>query len=330
MSYWAWYIVKEEGETRLFSDRWGARSNCCHWLFWGPDLLPHMLARLEPATENASPDWAEGGMTVDFTTRRLTWFCEEPVDDCLSILEALLSLQRVLWSGWEVRWATRGLDDLLNSAGLPPRENETCEVQPNGPFETQPGEPVIDDAEFSEENLDGLVAEPDDEPFGVASLLESDGRRKLLPLGDSGIEEILDYGPLPLLHALSSRLSHPSVTLPAAWRLPQSGFDIDPQERVLSFWSSDSVWTGDFPKEWEGWTIIDWGLDYGAHEKLLNDRLHVELHFTIETLEYLEEYLLPDSEKYEPADFPLDLAERKKRWKLALSSAFPEQPLSEL
>lgn len=83
-------------------------------------MLPHMMRGLEPEVEDHFPDWAEGGMTVDLTTRSLTWFCEAPVDACLSVLEVLLPLQRALWPGWDVRWATRGLDDLLLAVGLPP------------------------------------------------------------------------------------------------------------------------------------------------------------------------------------------------------------------
>ena len=113
--------------------------------------------------------------------------------------------------------------------------------------------------------------------------------------------------------------------------------------RTLRYWSSDSVWSGYFPKVWEGWTLVDWRLDYRAHEKLLEGRLRVELNFTTETLETLQEYLVPGSEQYEPydiecpdddecqkADFPLDLQERRRRWSKALATAFPEHKIGEI
>lgn len=87
---------------------------------------------------------------------------------------------------------------------------------------------------------------------------------------------------------------------------------------------------------WEVWTIIDWGLDYHQHERLLGGRLRVELLFRIEVLQNLEEYFVSDSDEYGPyeiaipgegrwaeAEFPLDLAGRKKRWELALQTVFP-------
>ena len=217
VGYWASYIVKDRERTRLFVDRWGARNYCCHWLFWGPDLLEPMLRGLEPDFEGGVPDWAEGGMTVDLQAKRLTWFCEDPVYDCLSTIEVLLPLQRALWPGWEVNWAARGLDDLLSLAGLPskPVDYQAYEARRSGLMETTPGGTVLDVAGLYEQTFVHALLEPEGEPFGVASLLEPDGRRKLLPLRDGEIEELFEFGPIRLLGGLGARVSHPSVVLPA-------------------------------------------------------------------------------------------------------------------
>ena len=259
VGYWASYIFIDRERTRLFVDRWGARY-CCHWLFWGADLLEPMVRGLEPDFEDGVPGWAEGGMTVDLQAKRLTWFCEDPVYDCLSTIEVLLPLQRALWPGWEVHWAARGLDDLLSLAGLPakPMDYQAYEARRSEFRETTPGGPVLDVAELYEQTFVQALFEPEGEPFGVASLREPDGRRKLLPLRDGDIEELFEFGPIRLLDGLGARVSHPSVVLPAQAQLAQGGFDIDPMTRTLRYWSSDSVWSGYFPKVWEGWTLVDW------------------------------------------------------------------------
>ena len=107
--------------------------------------------------------------------------------------------------------------------------------------ETTPGGPVLDVAELYEQTFVQALFEPEEEPFGVASLREPDGRRKLLPLRDSDIEELFEFGPIRLLDGLGARVSHPSVVLPAQSQLAQGGFDIDPMTRTLRYWSSDSV-----------------------------------------------------------------------------------------
>lgn len=277
-------------------------------------------------------------MAVDLDAKSLVWFCEAPVDDCLSTIEALLPLQRVLWPGWSVQWAARGLDDLLLAAGLPARRPnfEEFEAGQTGYRQLGPGGPVVDIAERYELAFAKMIAEPTEETFGVASLRGTDGSRKLYPLGEAGIESILEYGPGRTIRALEQRLSHPSVTLSAAECSAQAGFDIDAQGRVLSLWSSDQIWTNHFRKVWEGWTIVDWGTDYGAHQTLLDGRLRVDFVPTDEILELLEKYLVPDCEHYEPyeiehpgqterikAAFPIDLPERRRRWHQAVQTALP-------
>lgn len=117
------YLLIEQGRPHLFYTHWGAQ-HVDRDFFFGPDVALGVVrsARPVPLSEMLDDVWSEGGALLDLDRRRLRLWGGEGVSHEVGPRQVWLELLRISWPGWDVRWADRGILELAEAAGVPPRQ----------------------------------------------------------------------------------------------------------------------------------------------------------------------------------------------------------------
>ncbi len=114
------FVLIDGDGVRLHYSHWGADS-VCSVLVAGPAAASRFIAAQHrcgnPERDWLDDNWADGGATVDHTTRRLVFYGDQLMWE-LPAKRAFLALLELTWPGWNVRWAYDGMGDVAAAAGV--------------------------------------------------------------------------------------------------------------------------------------------------------------------------------------------------------------------
>lgn len=259
----------------------------CHWcskdipvdVFWGPQYtLPYIRQQKVVAPDHwMNHVWAEGGVLLDPRKQALLLYGGEDLALSIPLKRLYLELLRIVWAGWDVRWAHDGIADLGAYVG---RDRRAARSEDEPP--TPDGHELDAPQQQKYINL-------------VGSFVLEDRQTRLFALGSLRASETLCYGPSLIDTARTAR-SYDRLPLHrwlAASDFPLGGFHIDlPQKRLL-YWSADDPGSREVIADyWPGWTV-EWLYDnYEAHLALLDGRVRFPQPETDEVLGGLEKILL--------------------------------------
>ncbi|TWU04018.1 hypothetical protein [Neorhodopirellula pilleata] len=119
MSEPASFVIIRDGERRTYFDSW-AHVFMYRNLVWGPEELDRWLRQESPDQESEDEHWSDdvcGGVVVDFDQRRLVWDGDDQSLEVPRVANVLRQLMAVSWPGYEIRYAARGVQDLVIAAG---------------------------------------------------------------------------------------------------------------------------------------------------------------------------------------------------------------------
>lgn len=111
-------VIIENGTTQIYYDHWAA-NRLDQELFWGPKLAYLFIKQLEPTQNFWSDDvYCEGGCVLDCDNKHLIWFGGDDImyDASENLIHS--ELMKVQWEGWNIEWATDGVYDIAEKAGI--------------------------------------------------------------------------------------------------------------------------------------------------------------------------------------------------------------------
>ncbi len=222
------FVVIENKQWRLHYDHW-AGCRMLDALIGGPGLALRYVERLRRCDDEWLDEvWADGAALIDLDHRRLLFFGDELMTT-MAERRAMFAVLAVLWAGYEVSWAYRGMSEIAEYVGYdlerPPRSAGQPPKLASG-----------------REGLCHLV-----------SVVGVDGAVRLWPLwwGRSAVwagPEILN-----LLPGRGRRTLGRDI-------IPESGVHIDLQDKLVGMWTTSEaadtrVGLSDL---WTGWTLETW------------------------------------------------------------------------
>ncbi len=236
----AHYVVVGELGVELRVSSFGAVS-LLRDMFWGPEH------GLRFAQEQASTDrWrlesmCEGVACIDTVQRTLVvqslYGCGLP----LPVRRVYLAMLTATWPGWSVRWAPRGLFDVLEHVCLDP------EIVRDSPG----ADPLPADWDLA----------ADDSINTVVSVRTEAGELFFYGAGNSALlPDLLEVGPDGVL---AGALRRPEL---APTVFPMSGLHLDLGRRAGGYWTADTLGHPVDDPEWPGWMLTCW---YDRYEEQL-------------------------------------------------------------
>lgn len=256
-------LIIRDGRLEIRREHWGAFS-LPSTLLLGPEiaLAPKPTDIDENDDEPYSEGYAEGGFLADVDQRLLLFYSDITlIDESLGLRRAFLPLLEARWPGWRVRYATRGLRELLDHAGVRPDGliSERKEVTPatrDALFKSRQAVAHILRHPFSHEEYAKQIS-----PWfffrgyeeTIVTVRDHDGQLHDHPFG-IGLERVLAKG-TGLLAVLAEL---PPVTPPNE-QCAGAGvlFDV-PARRIFAWWARCG--TIDLPalaRHWPGWRMLE-------------------------------------------------------------------------
>jgi hypothetical protein len=112
-------VIVENGGYSLFYSHWRA-STLDRDLFWGPHYAEAFIRAQERVDDAGwlNDIWAEGGVVLDQQAKVLLFFGGEDIYFEAPLRRVYLRLMRIVWTGWNVRWAYEGIADIAEYVGL--------------------------------------------------------------------------------------------------------------------------------------------------------------------------------------------------------------------
>ncbi|AKF11258.1 hypothetical protein [Sandaracinus amylolyticus] len=258
MGHRANLVLVEHGETRVFYGHWSSIA-LVNELFWGHEhARAWILDHREVGDEGWLDDvWAEGGAVLDVDRRVLLLFGGEALRGDAARRCTYLGLVREVWTGWDVRWAERGVLDLAEHVGIP-ASRVRAEQALIDPITTLPA--------------------PDDdrEASCVATFVFEDGRMRHFPLVLC-VDENLGGG-IELVE-VARRLEGRErfVFAPARDCWLEGGFHVDvPRRRVVSWCGRDLPRLDEIAARWSGYELVHVGASWEEHVALSRGTLVIE------------------------------------------------------
>jgi hypothetical protein len=257
-----------EGARQLYYSHWCANT-MFRDLFWGSQAAISFASRQRRVDPDDWLDsvWAEGGAVIDADSKVLLFFGgdDELVD--IPLRRVMLELLEYAWRPWRVRWAFRGIADLVEYAG---HESKAVLVAPRS------AEPI--------ESL--AISQEQGWTTTIGSLRCSSGEVRLFPL-PGALDDYLRSGESLVAAAeVEAGLQHLDLTM-AGCDFPTGAFHIDAGARRVDYWRADDDPHGGelIALAWPGWHV-QWHLDsYELHATLLDGRViwpPVELHVILD------------------------------------------------
>ncbi|UJR85328.1 hypothetical protein [Sandaracinus amylolyticus] len=251
-------VFVEHRERRVFYGHWSAKT-LVNELFWGADHARRwILDHREVGDEGWLDDvWAEGGAVLDVDRRELLLFGGEELRCDAARRRTYLALVREVWTGWDVRWAERGVVDLAERAGVPASLVRSEQVLID-PITTLPS--------------------PDDdhEANCIATFVFEDGRMRHFPLA-LFIDEHVTGGVELVELARSVEGRERFVFAPARdWWL-EGGFHVDVAARRVVLWCGrDLPRLDEIAARWSGYELVHVGASWEEHVALSRGTLVIE------------------------------------------------------
>ena len=230
MGHRANYLILSTGKSQLFDSHWGA-NRVDRDFFWGPEVALDFVRQQRPTEAWTNDVWCEGGAVLDYDAHELLIFGGEDVLFDIYQRAIWLRLMSPLWPGWTIRWAARGILDLVAKVDLPPEE--VLARKPPG-FKAPELRPTTLE-KSSCFTLVTIVGE--DQPYTL----------------HNQSEPVLLAGPdlLPRFKRLNSPPFIDAIP-------PSAGLEIDPQGRSLRYWHSHGRCTlqENMESRWPGWQVV--------------------------------------------------------------------------
>ena len=252
-------IIVEGGSYSIYYDHWAAQT-MDRKVFWGPEhlfewIMSHPNEEPEPWLDER---WCEGGVLLDLDSRLLLFFGGEELLFDFTLKETFLKMLPYNWTGWEIRWAKRGIVDLTEYVG-----HDLDDVIVEFEHEILSHEKAREYLQTGEWPREVLISLTDNNGCSVALCAE---RGNYLSLGEK------------LLVLLRPVLTEQTIEIGYDAGV-QEGFHLDVVNKRLMFWDV-TTYSGrylDFLKQqWPGWDVVDLQDDFLQHVRLLGNRVSFE------------------------------------------------------
>jgi hypothetical protein len=254
-------LVIDHGNVQRCTDRWAALG-LPGSLLHGVGAVLASYPREKAADKLYDEVWAEGGLLADRDQKVLLFYTDiNIVRNSVGLRRALLPLIAERWPGWRVGYASRGLGDLLDHAGLPyDGLVEHRDLSTASPGSVREGTRVV--ASVLGRPLCHLEYVSIMDPFlsyqeSVVSVRYADGEVRDHPVG-LALSDLLAMGP-DLLEVLGGEVGESMPTEQAA----HGGAYVDvPARTVAAWWASGRESPAALAGRWPGWDfhVHDGGL----------------------------------------------------------------------
>jgi hypothetical protein len=111
-------VLRRAGVVEIYYSHWGALSLLAD-LLSGPESIGYWLKQCKREDQMLDGIWSEGVALVDLDDALLLLRGGIAVRYILPARLMYLDMLRVVWSGWRVAWADRGVVDVARHLGLP-------------------------------------------------------------------------------------------------------------------------------------------------------------------------------------------------------------------
>ncbi len=254
------YVIKRDGQTRVYGSHWGA-SSLMDDLIWGPDYATAAFEAQEELDELADIDGGdEGCALIDWDDRAMLWDfanCRLPVQRQL--------YNRILaetWPGWKIALAAGGNDDLLKHLGtsfeeLLEDDDEDDDTQDDEDYDEEDeygSREFEDDLIRTPEPITGPIRDVDEIEIGTwLTIRDPDGTCRDYFALEYDLDDFLEVG-----ESVIERLdSFSALDSPPRELISVGGLVVDRREKVLWLWEeSPHQWYEQIVKKaWKGWSL---------------------------------------------------------------------------
>jgi hypothetical protein len=111
------YVVIEHCAIAVYSSHWGAMS-VPSVIVGGPAETLAYVRGLQAADGLHDTTWSEGGILLDADTHTLIFWGGLYINSRPYLRRLFLPVVRLIWQGWSVSWAARGVVDLAEYPGV--------------------------------------------------------------------------------------------------------------------------------------------------------------------------------------------------------------------
>lgn len=261
------WLLASGGCVRVIGEHWGALG-LPNSLLRGPRLVEYLNCdengvRCTPSGDEIpySSVWAEGGAVVDADRRILTFYSDiNTINFSVALRRRFLPVLAAYWPGWEIRYAVRGLRDLLDQAGLPAGELiDPRDVRPL--TATAVAESTRETYEAFGRRVSHAEHRRQVEPLGhyrghdesVITVRLADGT-----VHDYAMHHRLDDILITGTDLLDMLAGQPTTPLPNELHAADGAFIDGPARTVYTWWAfSDLPGPTALKDAWPGWTIIE-------------------------------------------------------------------------
>lgn len=213
-------LVYKQGGYQLFYSHWAAIT-LPRDLFWGPERARDFILRQREVDGWLDDRWAEGGALLDEDERVLLLWGGEDEGYEVPLRRRLLACMQVLWEGWSIRWAHRGIVDQAAHLGLP----ASTVLSPARPL------------------FPATVWDEDD-----SSLVSLNGHYRR---DANYVSDLLAAGP-QFFESWPGGCPQIEFSEP-----PMGGLDVLQDERRVYFWQGQPIARlADYEEVWPGWELI--------------------------------------------------------------------------
>ncbi|MGW4408224.1 hypothetical protein ACWEJ6_29625 [Nonomuraea sp. NPDC004702] len=240
----AHYVIVDAGGHRVWS-RWGGAGTFYGDLLRGPDRLAAFVREQEHGHALGWGDavrW-QAVAVLDVSRRLLLVHCSLEIRGpvwrtSVPEIRAWLGLLAARWPGWTVKWAARGLHEVMEHLGLG-YDTVAGLDDPPAPLPPQWGQGPAEDDDLS------VVADT------LVAVRDTTGRLSFAGWWGTGLARVLLAGPAALLSP--QERATPFAALEA---VPWNGVHLDAAARTLDWWSLDCSLPPSRPAErWPGWRL---------------------------------------------------------------------------
>lgn len=239
-------FICRHGVYKQYYDHWAANRLDLE-LIWGPPIVLAWIESRAPVDDSYLLDevWCEGAALVDTDARRLLWWGGEDTLYELDRRRMVFGLLQETWPGWDVRWANKGLAEVLVATH---RVIDRHDLVPNS---ASPRKLVVSDVP---EYNDCILSWKKDGLTHVRRVVAS---WECL-LNPSQYMEPFEWP----VHECEGEFAN-----------FQGGMHVDHDQHALRFWWAHptSIEIDRVPPAWTGWTVIDDGDDPNVHLTLLGN-----------------------------------------------------------
>lgn len=253
----AHYVIIDRAGHRVWSRDRGART-------LQTDVLagPERTIAFVRAQDGGSPDfwmnsvWWRAVLLLDLRHRRmLVQIVDDVCAPSVPEVRAWLRTVRGVWPGWDVRWAPRGLHEVMDYLGLP-YDTVRYLDDPPPPLAGQWASPPNGD-------------DPTEIPETLIAVRDGQGRLSLASTWVLTPDAALLAGPEALL-VPQERATDMAVLEGVPW----NGLHVDAPARRADWWATDlPLDLRRLPALWPGWTLTDHGDAYEEVTALIGPAL---------------------------------------------------------